>query len=99
MVQKKSFWWLGCAAWLISAQSWGAVSPAEADKLGTTLTPMGANPAGNAEGTIPPWTGSILGVPSGVDYKGTGTHYPSPYPDEKPLFTITAKTYKQYEKI
>jgi hypothetical protein len=87
---------LGCALTLFSAPTFAAVSQAEADKLGTTLTPMGANPAGNAAGTIPKWTGETLGAPKTVQYKGTGTHYPNPYPNEKPLFTITAENYQQY---
>lgn len=72
------------------------VSPEEAEQLGTTLTPMGARLEGNDAGTIPPYTGTILGTPEWVEYKGTGTHYPDPYPDEKPLFTITAANYKQH---
>ncbi len=92
---------INLTAWallLASGTVVAAVSQEEADRLGTELTPMGANPAGNADGTIPKWTGEILGAPKWVDYKGTGTHYPNPYPDEKPLFTITAKNYKQYAK-
>lgn len=89
---------LGAALTVLTAQTQAAVSQEEANKLGTTLTPMGANPAGSADGRIPKWTGTILGVPSWVKYQGTGTHYPSPYPDEKPLFVITAKNYKNYLK-
>ena len=37
-----------------------AVSPEEAAKLQTTLTPMGAERAGNTSGTIPAWTGGTL---------------------------------------
>lgn len=95
---KKSVYLTGAILALAGAQAWAAVSQQEADRLGTTLTPMGANPAGNAEGTIPKWTGEILGVPKWVNYKGTGTHYPSPYPNEKPLFEITGKNYQQYAK-
>jgi hypothetical protein len=54
------------------------VSQAEANRLGTELTPMGANPKGNAAGTIPAYTGTVLGAPKNVDYKGTGTYYPDP---------------------
>ena len=36
-----------------------AVSAQEAAKLGTTLTEFGAEKAGNAAGTIPPWTGGL----------------------------------------
>ncbi|MBK8288269.1 MAG: DUF1329 domain-containing protein [Cellvibrionales bacterium] len=74
------------------------VTQAEADKLGTELTRMGANPKGNADGTIPEYTGTTLGVPKGVDYKGTGTYYPNPYPAEKPLFVIDGKNYEKYKE-
>lgn len=73
------------------------VSQAEADKLGKELTGMGANPKGNAAGTIPAFTGTILGVPKGITYKGTGSYYPSPYPGEKPLFVIDSKNVDKYK--
>jgi hypothetical protein len=95
---KKSVYLTGFILALTGAQAWAKVSQQEADRLGTTLTPMGANPAGNAEGTIPKWTGETLGAPKGVNYKGTGTHYPNPYPNEKPLFEITGKNYEKYAK-
>jgi hypothetical protein len=95
---KKSIATLGCALALLGNQAFAAVSPEEADKLGKSLTPMGANPAPNADGSIPKWTGETLGAPKSVNYKGTGTHYPDPYPNEKPLFTITGKNYQEYAK-
>lgn len=73
------------------------VSPEEANKLGTVLTPMGAIKEGNKDGSIPAFSGKILGAPSWVDYKGSGTHFPDPYPGEKPLFTITAENYEKYK--
>jgi hypothetical protein len=77
-----------------------AVEPTDIDKqiarLGRELTPMGANPKGNANGSIPPFTGTILGAPASVRYQGTGTFYPSAYANEKPLFTITAKNYRDH---
>lgn len=66
------------------------------DQLGKSLTPMGANPKGNAGNTIPPYTGTILGAPAVVQYDGTGTFYPSAYANEKPLFIITAKNYREH---
>ena len=83
---------------LFLSPSYAKVSQEEADKLGTILTPMGAIKEGNETGTIPPYTGTMLGAPEWVDYKGTGTHLPNPYPDEKPLFTITHKNYLDYKK-
>lgn len=65
-------------------------------RLGHELTPMGANPKSNADGSIPPFTGTILGAPASVHYQGTGTFYPSAYANEKPLFTITAKNYRDH---
>ena len=40
---------------LIAQGALGAVSAEEAAKLKTTLTPLGAERAGNASGTIPAW--------------------------------------------
>ncbi len=70
---------------------------AEANSLGTTLTKMGANPKGNAAGTIPPYTGTTLGAPKDIAYKGTGTYYPNPYPNEKPLFVIDGTNWEKYK--
>ncbi len=74
------------------------VSAEQAHRLGTELTPMGANPAGNETGQIPPYTGKILGVPDWVDYEGTGTFYPNPYPDEKPLFVIDSSNVHRHRE-
>jgi len=82
---------------LSCSNAFAKVSPEEAEKLGTTLTPMGAVKEANADGTIPEFSGTILGAPDWVDYQGTGTHFPDPYPDEKPLFTITSENYEQYK--
>jgi hypothetical protein len=49
---------------------------------------MGAEKAGNADGTIPAWDGGIT-RPAG--YK-PGKHYVDPFAADKPLFTITAPT-------
>ncbi|GAA0691024.1 DUF1329 domain-containing protein [Marinobacterium maritimum] len=76
---------------LSSAQA--AVPVDEAEKLKSTLTPFGAERAGNAEGTIPEWTGGLSAAPAG--YKA-GDWMPDPFADEKPLFTITAENYAQY---
>lgn len=84
---------LATAAFQVEAK----VSQAEADKLGTSLTKIGANPKGNADGSIPAFTGTTLGAPSHVNYKGTGTYYPNPYPNEKPLFVIDGQNWKKYE--
>ncbi len=44
---------------LLASSVMAAVSPEEAAKLGTSLTPLGAEKAGNADGSIPEWTGGL----------------------------------------
>lgn len=69
---------------------------AEAAKLGTELTPVGANPNPGPEGIIPAFSGKWLGAPPQVNYDGS--YCPNPYPDEAPLFTITGDNWTQYAK-
>lgn len=73
------------------------VSAGEADKLGKDLTCTGAVKAANAEGTIPAYTGKILGVPPDVKFtKSVGQFQPDIYANEKPLFEITAANMAQH---
>ena len=80
------------AASLLAGQAHGAVSAAEAAKLGDSLTPMGAEKAGNGD-EIPPWTGGLTTPPAG--YKGDGI-YVNPFPNETPKFTIDQSNVEQY---
>jgi hypothetical protein len=82
-----------CTA-LASTAARAAVSPAEAARLGADLTPLGAETAGNADGTIPAWNGGILTPPAG--YK-VGDHHPDPFAADKPLYTVTPANLGQYE--
>lgn len=68
------------------------VSPDEAAKLKTTLTPMGAERAGNKDGTIPAWTGGMTSAPGYV----SGPRRSDPFAGENPIFTITEKNMGQY---
>ena len=79
---------------LLAGNSMAAVAPQDAAKLGSSLTPLGAEKAGNAAGSIPPWTGGITQAPAG--YKGSGTHHIDPFAADKPLFTITRANLAQY---
>jgi len=49
----------------LSAIGFAAVSDSEANRLGQDLTPLGAERAGNASGTIPAWDGGITTPPAG----------------------------------
>lgn len=82
---------LGSLSSVIAVQA--AVSPADADRLGADLTPLGGEKAGNADGSIPAWDGGITTPPAG--YK-PGMHHPDPFANEQPLFTITAANADQY---
>lgn len=74
------------------------VSPQEADKLGKDLTCVGAEQAGNAAGTIPPYTGKYLGeVPGWKHVRFSGDQPVDPYAAEKPVLVITAQNMAQYE--
>jgi hypothetical protein len=78
----------------VAHSAFAKVSPSEAAKLGSELTPLGAEKAGNADGTIPAWTGGITKAPAG--YK-VGDHHPDPFPNDQVLFTITAANAAQFE--
>ncbi|MFP6848583.1 MAG: DUF1329 domain-containing protein [Pseudomonas sp.] len=80
---------------LTAGSALAAVSPQEAAKLGASLTPFGAEKAGNAAGTIPEWTGGITKAPAG--YTTPGQHHVDPFADDKPLFTITKANLDQYK--
>lgn len=71
-----------------------AMTPEEADRLGKDLTPFGAIKAGNADGTIPEWTGGIATPPAGWEPK---QGYPDPFASEKPIVIITAKNAEEYK--
>lgn len=71
-----------------------SVDNAQADALGRTLTPVGAERAGNNTGTIPEWTG---GLPNNAG-KVTDGHREDPFSGEAPLFTITAQNVADYQE-
>lgn len=79
---------------LASAAGLAAVSEADASRLGKDLTPLGAQAAGNADGSIPAWNGGITTPPAG--YK-VGDHHPDPFPNDQPLYTVSAANAAQYE--
>lgn len=62
-------------------------------RLGKDLTPVGAERAGNADGTIPAWDGGLTQPPAGWTRQ---QGYVDPFPNDKPLFTITAANAAQY---
>jgi hypothetical protein len=65
---------------------------AGAGELAPGLTPVGAEQTSNEDGTIPVWTGGIVAPPG---FK-TGGKYVDPYPEDRPLFTITAANQRDH---
>ncbi len=82
------------AALFATASGLFAAVPADqAARLGKDLTPLGAERAGNAAGTIPEWTGGITQPPAGYS---VGMHHPDPFASDQPLYVITAANVEQY---
>jgi len=71
-----------------------AISQTEAERLGKDLTPVGAEKAGNADGSIPEWKGGLTQAPAGYQ---PGQFLVDPFADDKPLFVITAQNMEQYK--
>lgn len=75
-----------------SSMSYAAVDAETATRLKNDLTPTGAERAGNADGTIPAWTGEVVKAKLAAD----GGRI-DPFADEQPVVQITASNYKQYK--
>ena len=82
---------------LAASSGYAAVSAEEAAKLGgPELTPMGAERAANADGSIPEWTGGMMDPPAGYV---EGKRMIDPFADEKPLFVITAQNVDEHKEF
>lgn len=90
----KTFHVLLGALSLLAANVHGAVPASEAAKLNSSLTPVGAERAGNADGSIPAWTGGLPTTAGTADKSGALS---DPFAADKPLFTITAQNVAQYQ--
>ncbi|PAU88927.1 outer membrane lipoprotein-sorting protein [Pseudomonas sp. WN033] len=77
---------------VVAGQAQAKVDPLQAERLGRDLTPLGAERAGNAAGTIPEWTG---GVTPPAHYR-PGMHHPDPYASDAELYRVNASNLAQY---
>lgn len=89
-MQTKTFTQMAAAIALLAcaATAGAAVSAQEAEALKSSLTPMGAEKAGNKDGSIPAWTGGNANATPA--YKA-GDRRVDPYAADKPLYSITAE--------
>lgn len=84
----------GCLALAaLAGTAQAGVTAAEAEALKGKLTPMGAERAANAAGTIPAWEGGLTTSPA--DYKPGNRRF-DPYAADKPIATITAENMTQH---
>jgi hypothetical protein len=84
--------------WLATALAAGdltaAAPPEPAAALGgPELTPLGAERAGNADGTIPAWTGGITVPPASYD---PDRQHTDPFAEDPVLFRISAANMEQH---
>jgi hypothetical protein len=77
----------GLAFALACAVSYAKVPPEQVARLGVDLTPLGAEKAGNADGSIPTWEGGVSKPIAGYTL---GDHHPDPFPDDQVVLTIDA---------
>lgn len=87
---------LAVASLLASPVAFAKLDAGQVAHLGTDLTPTGAEKAGNADGSIPAWTGGLTQAPAGFK---AGGNYADPYASEAPLFTVSAANMAQYAEL
>ena len=81
---------------LTSAAADAKISEADAAKLKSELTPLGAVKAANKDGSIPAWTGGITSAPAGYT---VGMHHPDPFSGDKVLYTVTNANKDKYAEF
>ena len=65
-------------------------------RLQKDLTPLGSERGGNADGSIPAWTGGLSSPPAGIGYE-KGKHLPDPFAADKPLFRVSEGNAGDYD--
>jgi hypothetical protein len=83
---------LAYAAVLRSAEAQTVAAPADPALLTTTLTPLGAERAGNADGSIPAWTGGMVAAPGSPAAIRV-------FEDEQPLVTVDASNMAEHADL
>ncbi len=86
---------LAASVAMVATSTFAKVSPEQVNRMGTDITPLGAQTIGNADGTIPSWTGGITEPPAGYEQ---GKNHIDPFSDDKILLTITNENVGTYKK-
>jgi len=90
----KSAMLFGAMAATLLSGAVAAAPDAQIARLEQDLTPVGAEKAGNKDGSIPAWKGGEMRAPAGWK---PGQLRPDPYASEKPLLSISAANADQYK--
>ncbi|MEL0632775.1 DUF1329 domain-containing protein [Pseudoalteromonas carrageenovora] len=77
-----------------SSATLAKMSAEEVARLGQDLTPLGAEKAANADGSIPAWNNGITTAPKGYE---PGMHHLDPYAADTVLFTIDKTNIDKYK--
>jgi hypothetical protein len=95
--------WLAKTVMSLSLLLGLAISPSRADvppeqiaRLQKDLTPLGSERGGNADGSIPAWTGGLSSPPAGIGYE-KGKHLPDPFAADKRLLRVTGANAGAYD--
>lgn len=83
----------GAGGLALSLLATSVMAQPDFSRLGQDLTPIGAERAGNAAGSIPEWTGGL--APDAASPLPNG-FAENPFAGEQPEFVITAQNYKEH---
>ena len=84
-------------ACIIAGIAFALSTPAAAEGVWDTLTPFGAERAGNDAGTIPAWDGGITPPMSG--YGGPGSLHADPFADDTVMYTVSSANVDEHQKV
>lgn len=101
MIKSKRLWGSLLLSATLVTGAHAAVSQAQANKLGNSLTPFGAEVAGNGVDVstglgIPAWTGGITANMIPDTYTHAGQFHPNPFASDDVIFTINVQNKAQY---
>ncbi len=94
-MKRRTFGIMSAAAAALGSGARSARAATQAELLKTTLTPFGAERAGNSDGSIPAWTGGMSEMPDGVQV-GQGL-MPDFFGDDKKIVSINVQNMAQYK--
>lgn len=81
---------------LLAACTYAQAKDTDVSKLDGPLTPLGAERAGNADGSIPAWSGGLKAGAAAISATGD---YADPFAKEQPLYTVTKDNLAQYKTL